>query len=165
MQTIRSTHNRRFFKISLVAFLVCLISSAVFLFDVVNTQNSDALVALDAMQLEAEEEATELARSLRTVEPLVEQIAEDLATGTLTVSEIDQRLGLSALFLSPHSIILSSGNRCNLHRLCILSTFISLYTSCCFMLRSALFLLQKMRLSKVLMKISKKNFYTGLFYR
>jgi hypothetical protein len=82
---------------------------------VVNTRNSDALVALDAMQLEAEEEATELARSLRMVEPLVEQIAEDLATGTLTVSEIDQRLGLSALFLSPHSIILSSGNRCNLH--------------------------------------------------
>ena len=59
----------------------------------VNTRNSDALVALDAMQLEAEEEATELARSLRTVEPLVEQIAEDLATGTLTVSKIDQRLG------------------------------------------------------------------------
>ena len=93
MQTIRSTHNRRFFKISLVAFLVCLISSAVFLFDVVNTQNSDALVALDAMQLEAEEEATELASSLRAVEPLVEQIAEDLATGTLIISEIDQRLG------------------------------------------------------------------------
>jgi drug/metabolite transporter superfamily protein YnfA len=92
MQTIRNTHNRVFFKISLVAFLVCLVSAAIFLFNLLNTQKREALLALDAMQVEAKGEAAELASSLRALEPLVEQIAADLAVGKLTVSEIDQRL-------------------------------------------------------------------------
>ncbi len=88
MQTIKNTHNRFYFQICLVAFLVCLFSAAIFLFNVLNTQKKEALLTLDAMQLEAKEEAAELASSLRALEPLVEQIAADLSVGKLTVSEI-----------------------------------------------------------------------------
>jgi hypothetical protein len=92
MRVVKSMNSQFLYRVSLILFLLSLFSTAAFIFNVVNTQNQEAMTALDRMKEQVAEEATELSDSLQAVEPIVEQIAADLAEGKLTVSEIERRL-------------------------------------------------------------------------
>lgn len=84
--------TRFLYRFFLVLFLLSLLSTAAFIINVVNTQNQESMAALDKMKQQVAEEAAELSDSLKAVEPIVEQIAADLAEGKLTVPDIEQRL-------------------------------------------------------------------------
>ena len=92
MRALKIRSTRLLYRSALILLMLSLLSTAVFIFNLVNTQKQEFISALDVMQVQVAEEAAELSDSLKAVEPIVEQLAADLAAGKLSVSDIDQRL-------------------------------------------------------------------------
>jgi len=92
MGLTKSIRTRFLYRVSLVLFLLSLLSTAAFISNLVNTQNHESMTSLDRMKAQVAKEATELSDSLKAVEPIVEKISADLAAGKLSISGIERRL-------------------------------------------------------------------------
>ena len=79
-------------KICTLLFLIFSLLSLFFTFYILDKQNADTLSTLNLMTTKVSEKSSNLTALVRNVEPIVEKLADDIASGKVKVDDIDDRL-------------------------------------------------------------------------